>query len=47
MPKKLIYLIIALYFLSMGAIASIIEVMPADARMTTIIVGGGAGESCA
>jgi len=41
MSKKLIYLIIAIYFLSMGAVAKIIEVAPASARMTTMIVGGG------
>ena len=42
MSKKLTYLIIALYFLSMGAVAKIIEVAPADARMNVMIVGGGA-----
>ena len=42
MQRKLIYLIIALFFLSMGAVAKIIEVAPADARMTTVIIGGGA-----
>ena len=49
MSRKLIYLIIALYFLSWGVFAKIIEVAPADARMTTIIVGGGvaaAGGDC-
>ena len=42
MNRKLVLIICALYFLSMGAVAKIIEVAPADARMTTMIVGGGA-----
>ena len=41
MKRKIIYLIIALCLLSIGAIAKIIEIYPADARMTTIIIGGG------
>ena len=41
MSRKLIYLIIALYFLSWGVFAKIIEVAPADARMGTWILGGG------
>ena len=42
MKRKIIYLIIALCLLSIGVAAKIIEIYPADARMTTIIVGGGA-----
>jgi len=42
MSKKLTYLIIALYFLSMGAVAKIIEVAPANATgmMLQIATGG-------
>jgi len=45
MKRKLIYLIIALCFLSMGAIAAIIKVMPANAGppgMNLIVGSGGA-----
>ena len=43
MNRKILYLIIALCLLSIGVAAKIIEIYPADARMTTIIAGGGGG----
>ena len=45
MKRKFIYLIIALCLLSIGVAAKIIEIYPADARMTTIIVGGGVADT--